>query len=652
MTDSIKVGRRHSQADQDHIQAIYRSAMALGAEPDTPTPAIGDIPVEQVLDAAKSVAVYGSAIKALGDGRVGGYLVQFGAPDSADVTGEFFDAATDFGDATSTPVLYHHGMDPTLGLKALGRGELKRDNVGIWIEAQLDMRDAYTRAIYDEMVKTGKLGWSSGTAAHLVKHVEITPGIRRITHWPLGLDASLTPTPADPRTLVTPIKSLPPITPLQAPAQVAGDATPGDEDASAAQPIKTTQQETQTMDSETLAAIKAAVTEAMAAREEAAVKAVAATPGYEIAGATVKDLKVQDVPKQPFSRFGDFLKAVRANATNGETPDERARLLDHQAAAVKATGLTTQVGADGGFLVGPNDAKELLDRAWGTGEILSRVTRDPVSGNSNGMTLYGIDENSRATGSRWGGVTSYWGTEGGTLNTSKPSFRTIDLRLNKIHAVVPATDEMLADAATLESKIRRLAPAELAFQTEYNIIAGPGAGRPLGILNSPALVTQTKESGQTAATVNINNLAKMWARMPGYLQSNAVMFYNQDVTGQLFAIVSGATSTTAAGRQAMLQPPGVNGGRYFTFLGVPMIPVEYCSTLGQVGDVLLANLGEYQVIDKGGIQEAMSLHVKFMTDEAVYRFTYRVDGKPMWASPVTPLNGSNTVSPFVALEAR
>jgi len=30
----------------------------------------------------------------------------------------------------------------------------------------------------------------------------------------------------------------------------------------------------------------------------------------------------------------------------------------------------------------------------------------------------------------------------------------------------------------------------------------------------------------------------------------------------------------------------------------------------------------------------------------------RVDGKPMWASPVTPLNGSNTVSPFVALEAR
>jgi len=654
MSDNIKVGARHSQADQDHVQTIYRSAVALGAIPDPPT--IGGVPVETVPDPAKTLVWPGAEVKALGDGKIGGYLVRYGSPDQTDLTGDFFTKATDFGAADQTLVWYHHGLDATLGLHSLGlkSAAIGKDDIGVWILAQLNLRDAYEKAIHDELVVTGKAAWSSGTAAHLVERKMVRPGVYHVERWPLGLDASITPTPAEPRNTVLPLKSLPISTPLQAPAQAAGDAAPADEVASIkAEPTHTHSEETHTMPDNTdiAAVVEAAVTKALATRDnQAAVKAAAAAPGYEIPGADIKSVAAKDVEKAPFKRFGDFLKAVRSNALNELGPDEKAQLLDHQQNTLKATGLNTQVGADGGFLVGPNDSKMLTERMYSTGEILSRVQRDPVSANSNGMTLFGVDETSRATGSRFGGVRAYWASEGASVTKSKPSFKEVNLKLSKLMAVVYATDEMLADSTYLESYIQRVVPLELAFQAEDAVINGAGAGQPLGILNSPALVTQTKESAQTATTLNINNLAKMWARLIASSQRNAVILINQDVISNLFAIVSAGVSTNPNGA-VFVQPPG-QGSPYFTYLGRPIIPVEYCATLGTIGDAILTDLGQYQMIDKGGVQSAVSMHVQFLTDEQTYRFTYRVDGKPMWASALTPFKGSNTLSPYVVVETR
>jgi hypothetical protein len=57
------------------------------------------------------------------------------------------------------------------------------------------------------------------------------------------------------------------------------------------------------------------------------------------------------------------------------------------------------------------------------------------------------------------------------------------------------------------------------------------------------------------------------------------------------------------------------------------------------------------MINKGGIEAASSIHVQFVTDETAFRFVYRMDGQPIWDTPVTPFQGSDTVSPFVALLA-
>ena len=150
---------------------------------------------------------FGGPIKSLGTpGSVGGYLVLFTDATSPDLSGDFFTATTDFGPAEKTMVWYDHLMDKDVRYCLDAHASLKMDDKGVWVQAQLDMRNEYEQMIYG-LAEQGKLGWSSGTAAHLVGR-EAEGKSHRITRWPLGLDASMTTIPCEPRTRVVPLKSL------------------------------------------------------------------------------------------------------------------------------------------------------------------------------------------------------------------------------------------------------------------------------------------------------------------------------------------------------------------------------------------------------------------------------------------------------------
>ena len=87
---------------------------------------------------------------------------------------------------------------------------------------------------------------------------------------------------------------------------------------------------------------------------------------------------------------------------------------------------------------------------------------------------------------------------------SKPKFRKIELSLKKLIGLCYATDELLEDAAALESVIRAGFSSEFGFLLDDAIINGTGAGQPLGILNSGCLVSVAAETGQKAATIVCN----------------------------------------------------------------------------------------------------------------------------------------------------
>jgi HK97 family phage major capsid protein len=77
----------------------------------------------------------------------------------------------------------------------------------------------------------------------------------------------------------------------------------------------------------------------------------------------------------------------------------------------------------GGFLVQVDFIASIFMLAHQMGEILPRLNKIPISATSNGLKIPGIDETSRATGSRWGGVQSNWAAEGVAGTESRPKFR-------------------------------------------------------------------------------------------------------------------------------------------------------------------------------------------------------------------------------------
>lgn len=341
-----------------------------------------------------------------------------------------------------------------------------------------------------------------------------------------------------------------------------------------------------------------------------------------------------------YGNFGEYLVDVRTAATSRQEPK---RLIAHQEREARALGLSEGVPSDGGFLVGKDDVGGILQHMFTSGQVLNRVRKISVGPNSNGIRMNGIDETSRANGSRWGGVQAYWENEAGATTKSKPKFKKLNIDLEKVMALYYATDEVLQDTSVLGQVASQAFGDEIRFKVEDAIINGDGAAKPLGVLSSAALVSVTRT---TSSEIKSEDIFNMWMRLKANHRSNAVWFINQDCERELFEMV--VTDGTVGGT-VYIPSGGLSASPFGQLMGRPVVPIEFCATKGTVGDVILADLSQYILIDKGGIQEASSAHVQFLTDEMVFRFTYRVNGQPLWNSALTPFKGSDTQSPFVAI---
>jgi len=347
-------------------------------------------------------------------------------------------------------------------------------------------------------------------------------------------------------------------------------------------------------------------------------------------------------PTNEWRSLGEQLQAVmRAGMPDG--------YVDERLTKRAASGLGESVPADGGFLVNQDFSSELLKRTYETGVLASRCRRIPISTNANSMKINAVAESSRATGSRWGGVRAYWAAEADKYTGSKPKFRQMELSLNKLIGLCYATDELIENSATLQSVIQQAFAEEFAFVIDDCILRGEGVGKPLGIMNSGALVSVPKETAQAANSVIFENITKMWARLWAPSQPNSVWLINQNVLPQLFAM---SMAVGVGGIPVYMPAGGISGQPYSTLFGRPVIPIEQAESLGTTGDILLCDLSNYLLADKGGIDAAVSVHVRFLYDEQVFKFTYRVAGQPVFNAPLSSYKGTDLVSPFVALATR
>lgn len=386
--------------------------------------------------------------------------------------------------------------------------------------------------------------------------------------------------------------------------------------------------------------------QAMIDLEQEISAASAAAGSVVILSGNGSDIAVEDKaakdPKLGFKNFGDYASAVFKAALPGHAPDPR--LIPLRSAAAPTTYGGEGVGTDGGFLVPPEFSKDIFMLSLDDEALLPLTDNVIVTGNA---MAFPKDETTP-----WGtdGITVSWQAEAAAAPAAKPKFSESALKLKKLMALVPITDELLSDTNALTSYMPKKVASRMQWKINESILFGGGQGIPLGALASGAVLTQAKDSGQTTGTLSALNLANMIARLPPGSFKNAVWIVNNDVLPALF--------TLSLGNYPIYLPVGggvssIKGSPYGTLLGRPVFVSQHANTFSSQGDVILVDLSYYQTITKeGGMETATSMHLYFDADATAFRTIFRMDGQPKIVAPIAPAKGANKLSPFVQLAAR
>lgn len=345
--------------------------------------------------------------------------------------------------------------------------------------------------------------------------------------------------------------------------------------------------------------------------------------------------RVEDDPNLGFNDMADFATAVKAGSIPGGDFDERLRVVG------APTNFHRETSSSDGYMVPPAIREEVWNLMFQQEGILTSVNPEPTE--SNSVQLY-ADESTP-----WGssGVQANWASEGAQFSPSRLTTEARNVQLHKLYAFVLATEELVADASRLNARLTTQAAEAIAWKADDSLVNGDGVGKPLGWMNSGALVTVAKEGSQSADTITAQNVTKMYARMLQQGTQGAFWLTNQSTLPQL--------QTMTIGDQPIWTPPstGLRNAPGGLLLGLPIRFSEHTEQLGDLGDIqLVSPRGYYATIKSGGVQFAASMHLYFDYDIEAFRWTFRMGGQPYLQAPVSAAKGSNTYSHFITLAER
>jgi HK97 family phage major capsid protein len=351
------------------------------------------------------------------------------------------------------------------------------------------------------------------------------------------------------------------------------------------------------------------------------------------AGAAARSFEPDPVLSGGFKSIAQFAGAVIAAQTGGLGG------LNLEAAA---SNYMQNAGTAGeGFLVPATYSTQVAEIAIEEPDLFGMTVPEPTSGN---VFIKPKDETTP-----WGaaGVQAVWRAEAAQMTASKLAITGEISQLHELYAFCAASNELLSDSSMLENRLTRQAGRAISWAASEAVMWGNGAGKPLGFLSSPALVTIAAEGGQATATVVIANLGKMLARVIR-TGGRPLWLVNPDVIPQLIGLTIGNMPVWVPMNQ------GAQANPFDGFiLGYPVIFTEHAQTLGTKGDLTCVNLaGYYSAMKSGGVDFASSMHLYFDQNLTAFRWTFRINGQPILSAPYAAAKGASTKSHFVTLASR
>lgn len=337
-----------------------------------------------------------------------------------------------------------------------------------------------------------------------------------------------------------------------------------------------------------------------------------------------------------FVNLGDYARTAYGKTL---TPDPRmAKIIEVQNA------YSSTDPASAGTLI-PEEFRSAIYELALEGAVV-RPRASVIQMTSASVSLPFVDVTTHAGGTFFGGMSFAWTPESGTVTASEAKFGRVKLEAKKLTGGARVPNELWNDAPALNSWLMRSAPQGINFTEDVAFISGVGGSDPLGVQNSPAVITITKEGGQTASTVVVENILKMYARVLPQSLGNTVWLANPTTFPELMTL-----SIAVGTGGAPVALVNIHTSPTMTMLGRPLILTEKVPALGAAGDIGIYDFSFYLIGDRQAVSMESSEHSRFMNDETELRLILRVDGRPWIQSALTPKNG-DSLSPFVILGAR
>lgn len=370
--------------------------------------------------------------------------------------------------------------------------------------------------------------------------------------------------------------------------------------------------------------------------------------GVKTVFATAKDHEKEGL--RGFEDENHFYKSIINAGMDGSQPFNVGTGLELLTKA--PTGQNISNDTEGNFAVPETIASAIWDNIENDPvSPLGMTDRYQTGGNSIKIPRMFESSRKQGAGQRYAGITTTWLDEADEIQATKGTMGKMSMELHKLGAVIYFTEEQLDDAApSFNNRMRQNVPKAINFAVMESFFNGTGVGKPKGIFNSDSMIVVAKESGQGANTIFHKNVNNMYWR--NWNRSNAVWYCHPDLAQQL-EFMSFNDDTTNQ-RPVYLPANQVVSGPFGLLYGRPVVPLEFMSVFGSQGDLAFLDWSQYATLTKigGGVKSAASIHVRFLYEETAFRFTFRIDGRELWTSPKTDLNGTNTRSPFVVMGER
>jgi HK97 family phage major capsid protein len=357
--------------------------------------------------------------------------------------------------------------------------------------------------------------------------------------------------------------------------------------------------------------------------------------------------------------FGDFLRciAIMADRSTPRDVSDRVndRILNVYQSRHREWGKTERErrdiyqssGTTGGYLVPTQYYNTLMEAAAEQSIVRQNAMVLPMGADEVDIPILNqTTAPSAGNTSFFGGLTAAWSAEQATISEVQPTFRQGKLKAHELTGYTEVSRTLIQNSAiSVDVLLNKLFGGAVAWYEDYAFLRGDGIGKPLGVLNSPALVYTAARGSATAIT--LANAAAVYAKMLASSRGTAVWVVSQAAI-EKFLVMAGVANGVILPAGFLTQNSGAIAPS-MTLMGRPVYFTEKMPALNTAGDFMFIDFQQYIVGDRATLEIAVSDQFKFQTNQIAYRFVHRVGGMPWLNSTITLADASTTVSPFVYL---